>query len=208
MQICRSVSRAGEGGLQGSHRLGVQAALGGTADTPLSRGQPEPSSQGTRTLPSSSCRGPETCCKNCHAKRWGCRGPACCSCLGLLHYFLCLLFFSFLCGFFFFSGGGGGKIIFKCFRSLIQSLGNFFLIFAHRARLGVPVSTPSPWLWGAPVPFLSERKNRRILLCCRLVAGTQPPHHGGTGHPARRCRLHRDRQCVFQRGRPEQVGAD
>lgn len=46
------------------------------------------------------------------------------------------------------------------------------------------------------------------VLCCRLVAGPQPPHHGGTGHPARGRRLHRNRQRVLQRGRPQQVGAD
>lgn len=39
-----------------------------TADIPLSHGQPELSGQGTRNLPSPSCRGPETYCKNCHAK--------------------------------------------------------------------------------------------------------------------------------------------
>lgn len=207
LTMCRSAAarrglcgaRAGQerGECRGPAGWGSGSVGGDTADTPLFYGQPEPSSQGTRTLPSPSCWGPETCCKNCHAKRWGCCGPACCCCLGLLHYFLCLLFFF----------SGWGKIILKCFKSLIQSLENFFLIFAHRARLGILVSTPLPWLWEGLVLFFSARKNRRFLVCCRLVAGTQPPHHGGTGHPACRRRFHRNCQCVFQRGRPEQVGA-
>lgn len=58
------------------------------------------------------------------------------------------------------------------------------------------------------MPFPSTGKKWRFLLCFRLIAGTQPPDHGGTGHPARRRRLHGNRQRVLQRGRPQQVGAD
>lgn len=179
-------------GVQESPQLGGGTS-GGHCHHPDARGQPELPGGATMNPPSPFLRGPKKrlqklSCKGCRvaAPR---RGPACSSRLATS-----ILFFA--C--FWRRGRGGERSFSKLFESLMQSLlGGVF---------GDDLPIESGWgaRCAAGVPAGAKGS---CLLCCRFVEGPQPPDHGGTGHPARGRRLHRDRQRVLQRGRPQQVGA-